>query len=59
MASTYLTKTQREALIEEYLECEEEVLDGDQCSEETRTRLSSLNNTELIEECRAFMPDCI
>lgn len=59
MASTYLTKAQRQILINEYIECEDEVLDGNQCAEETRARLSSLNNVELINECVAFMPDCL
>ena len=59
MTNTFLTKAQRNELIEEYLECEEMILDGDQCADETRARLERLNNTQLIQECRDFMPDCI
>ena len=58
MASTFLTKAQRNQLIEEYLECEEE-MGEDQCADETRARLERLNNTQLLQECRDFMPDCI
>lgn len=59
MASTYLTKTQRENLINEYIECEEMVMDGNQFSEQTREELSKLSNTELIKECCDFMPECL
>jgi hypothetical protein len=54
MASTYLTKAQRKALIEEYLDCQEEV-GGDA----TFASLNSLGNVELINECKAMMPDCL
>jgi len=54
MASTYLTKAQRQILIDEYIDQAEEM--GEDCSPE---RLASLNNVELIEECVAFMPDCL
>ena len=54
MATTYLTKAQRKSLIEEYLECQEEV-GGDATFES----LNALNNVELINECTAMMPDCM
>ena len=59
MASTYLTKTQRENLINEYIECEENVMDGNQCSQQTRAMLEKLDNVQLIKECQDFMPDCV
>lgn len=54
MASTYLTKAQRQILIDEYIDQAEDM--GEDCS---REHLASLNNVELINECVAFMPDCL
>jgi len=63
MASTYLTKAQRAALIKEYLDCREEV-GGDA----TFASLHSLGDDELINECKciqrryffiAMRPDCL
>ena len=56
MASTYITKAQRKVLIDSYIECQEEMGDD---FEGTRERLEALNNTKLIAECVAFMPDCL
>ena len=56
MASAYLTKAQRKVLIDSYIECQEEMGED---FEETRERLEALNNTKLIAECVAFMPDCL
>ena len=54
MATTYITKAQRQNLIDQYEECAE-----DMGEEFDRARLESLNNTALIAECKAFMPDCM
>ena len=55
MPSNYITKAQRKILIESYLECQEEM------GEDTHTEksLNALNNSDLIKECVAFMPDCM
>ena len=58
-ASHWLTTAQRERLISEYLLCEEEILDSHQERDNTRARLSELDNAKLIKECVAFMPDCM
>jgi len=56
MASTYITKAQRKILIDSYLDCAEEI--GDDTTG-TRERLQLLKNPDLINECTAFMPDCM
>lgn len=55
MPSTYITKAQRNVLIEDYLECQDE-MGGDA---HTKESLEALNNSDLIKECVAFMPDCM
>tara|TARA_R110002012_G_scaffold42583_1_gene116033 strand:+ start:238 stop:417 length:180 start_codon:yes stop_codon:yes gene_type:complete len=56
MATTYITKSQRKILIDSYVECAEEVGED---SAEVETMLKKLSNTKLIQECVAFMPDCL
>lgn len=55
MPSNYITKAQRKVLIEDYLECQEEMGEGTH----TEESLNALNNSDLIKECVAFMPDCM
>lgn len=55
MATTYLTKSQRKNLIEEYLECAEDMGDDSQTFES----LNAMGNVDLINTCVAFMPDCM
>ena len=55
MPSTYITKAQRKILIESYLDCQEEMGEGNA----TFDSLNALNNSKLIQECVAFMPDCM
>ena len=57
MASTYITKEQRKILIDSYMECADEM--GLDNIEEIRPMLEKLSNTKLIQECVAFMPDCL
>lgn len=60
MATTYITKAQRKILIDSYIDCAEDMgLDEDQDLGETRATLEKLSNPKLIEECVAFMPDCM
>ena len=60
MATTYITKAQRKILIDSYIDCAEDMgLDEDQDLDETRATLEKLSNPKLIEECVAFMPDCM
>ena len=60
MATTYITKAQRKTLIDSYIDCAEDMgLDEDQDLDETRATLEKLSNPKLIEECVAFMPDCM
>jgi hypothetical protein len=54
-ASHWLTKAQREELISEYIECQED-MGGDWSTAED---LHKLDNTTLIKECVAFMPNCM
>ncbi len=56
MASTYITKAQRKILIDSFMECAEEMGED---TPGTRERLESLKNPDLINECTAFMPDCM
>ena len=55
MPSTYITKAQRKILIESYLECQDEM----GAEDHTQQSLEALNNSDLIKECVAFMPDCM
>ena len=55
MPSNYITKAQRKILIDSYLECQED-MGADFHTEES---LKCLNNSDLIKECVAFMPDCM
>ena len=57
MAATYITKEQRKVLIDSYIECADEM--GLDDLDETQAMLEKLNNTKLIQECVAFMPDCL
>ena len=57
MASTYITREQRKILIDSYMECADEM--GLDDLDETQSMLEKLNNTKLIKECVAFMPDCL
>ena len=57
MTSTYITKAQRKILIDSYIECADEL--GLDDLDETQARLEKLNNSQLIAECVAFMPDCM
>ena len=57
MTTTYITKEQRKILIDSYMECADEM--GLDDLEETQAMLEKLNNTKLIQECVAFMPDCL
>jgi len=56
MASTYITKQQRNVLIDSYIDCAEEV--GEDTTG-TREHLQALKNPDLVRECVAFMPDCM
>ena len=51
MASTYLSKEDRKSYIDEYIDCYEETGGDDPDTE--RTRLESLNNSDLIKEIKA------
>ena len=55
-ASHWLTTAQRERLIGEYIETQEDMGED---TEDTFERLSKLDNAKLIEECVAFMPECM
>ena len=57
MASTYITKEQRKTLIDSYMECADEI--GLDNVDEIQLMLEKLSNPKLIEECVAFMPDCL
>ena len=57
MASTYITKKQRKILIDSYMECADDM--GLDDLDETQARLEKLSNPKLIQECVAFMPDCL
>ena len=57
MASTYITKEQRKILIDSYMECADEM--GLDNIDEIRPMLEKLSNVKLINECVAFMPDCL
>ena len=57
MATTYITKDQRKILIDSYIECADDM--GLDDLDETQARLEKLSNPKLIEECVAFMPDCL
>ena len=60
MATTYITKAQRKILIDSYIDCANDMgLDEEQDLGETRAMLEKLSNPKLIEECVAFMPDCM
>ena len=55
-ASHWLTTDQRERLIGEYIDTQEDL---DEDTEGTAERLGKLDNSALIKECVAFMPDCM
>ena len=55
-ASHWLTTAQRERLISEYIDTQEDL---DEDTEGTAERLGKLDNSKLIEECVAFMPECM
>ena len=55
-ASHWLTTAQRERLISEYIDTQEDL---DEDTEGTAERLRKLDNSKLIEECVAFMPECM
>ena len=55
-ANHWLTTAQRERLIGEYIETQEDL---DEDTEGTAERLRKLDNSKLIEECVAFMPECM
>ena len=57
MASTYINKEQRKILIDSYMECADEM--GLDNIDEIRAMLEKSSNTKLIQECVAFMPDCL
>ena len=57
MTTTYITKEQRKVLIDSCIECADEM--GLDDLDETQAMLEKLNNTKLIQECVAFMPDCL
>ena len=57
MATTYITKDQRKTLIDSYMECADEM--GLDNIDEIQAMLQKLSNPKLIEECVAFMPDCL
>ena len=57
MASTYLTKEQRKTFIDSYMDCADEM--GLDNINEIRATLEKLSNVKLINECVAFMPDCL
>ena len=57
MASTYITKEQRKILIDSYMECADDI--GLDNIDEIRLMLEKLSNPKLIQECVAFMPDCL
>lgn len=57
MASTYITKEQRKILIDSYMDCADEM--GLDNVDEIRAMLEKLSNVKLINECVAFMPDCL
>lgn len=57
MASTYITKEQRKILIDSYMECADDM--GLDNIDEIRAMLEKLSNPKLIQECVAFMPDCL
>ena len=57
MASTYITKEQRKILIDSYMECADEM--GLDNIDEIQSTLEKLSNPKLIQECVAFMPDCL
>lgn len=59
MATTYLTKAQREVLINSYIDCMEDMGEEDEIIEDRKLFLQSLNNKKLIDNCVAFMPDCM
>ena len=50
MASTYLSKEDRKFYIDEYIDCYDETGGDDPDTE--RTRLESLNNSDLIKEIK-------
>ena len=54
-ASRWLTKAQREQLISEYIDCQEDMGGSYPSAEDLR----KLDNHALIEECVAFMPECM
>ena len=59
--TTFLTKAQREILIDWYIEClietESEFVDGSEEAE--RKQLSSMNNSHLHEYVQEMMPNCM
>ena len=57
MATTYITKDQRKILIDSYMDCADEM--GLDNIDEIRAMLEKLSNPKLIQECVAFMPDCL
>ena len=59
MATTYLTKAERKILIDSYIDCMEDMGEENETIEDRRLFLQSLNNTKLIDNCVAFMPDCM
>ena len=55
-ASHWLTTAQREQLISEYIECQEEMGEDDGYGAED---LRKLDNCAFIKECESYMPDCM
>ena len=55
-ASHWLTTAQRERLIGEYIETQEDMGEENGLTVED---LRKLDNAKLIEECVAFMPECM
>ena len=55
-ASHWLTRAQRERLISEYIDTQEDMGEENGLTVED---LRKLDNSKLIEECVAFMPECM
>ena len=55
-ANHWLTTAQRERLISEYIDTQEDLGED---TEDTAERLGKLDNAKLIKECCAFMPECM
>ena len=55
-ANHWLTTAQRERLISEYIDTQEDMGEENGLTVED---LRKLDNSKLIEECVAFMPECM